>query len=121
YNGATIASSVYEVEYYTGDSRFLNPAHSDYDPNASAVCTNSQNAAGWSASPPTDLGQVRAVRVLYQNVDLPHSDSRPALRVNQQVKADVPDGMDIWVWSDFRRLGAGTEGRWASADDVSVV
>lgn len=118
YSNAAIDPSTYTIQYLTGDNQYLNPDSATYDPNKSRACQNDDDATTWTESIPNDLTTVKAVRVLYQTTDLPHADSRPALRVGQKVKEEVDNGQEVWVWSDYRRPGNGS---WDGSHEGSGV
>ncbi|NOV97369.1 DUF7507 domain-containing protein [Isoptericola halotolerans] len=118
---ASAAALDLPVEYYVGTASLLDPDSPSYDPNASEVCGQ---AAGWVSDPPADLSTVRAVRTEFNpNTDVPGS-AWPALRVTQEINADVDPGQDIWTWAAVRNVNTGNWGyrsRSMDPDDVGVL
>lgn len=111
------------IEYYTGSAAMLNPDSGSYDPNAWEGCGGT---TGWTATAPTNLSAVRAVRVIYNPTSGVPSTSRPYLETSQRVNDDVPVGRDVWMWSAY--IGpSGTDPSWnypnrsMSAADVTDV
>ncbi|MFC8797847.1 hypothetical protein ACFT2C_08940 [Promicromonospora sp. NPDC057138] len=81
------------VEYYTGGDPTLDPAGGSYDPDA-FYCGGD---GAWSTTLPSDLSQVRAVRViLTQGAAEATSLSHITPVVFQTIKPDTPVGTDVW-------------------------
>lgn len=112
------------VEYYTGSAALLDPDSGSYDPNLWEGCGAN---GGWSATPPEDLGSVRAVRTVYNpSTDVPPT-SRVFLGARVRIDEDVEVGQDVWMWSAYLSPNAGSSNQWIytsrsnNPSDISLV
>ncbi|MGK3951766.1 hypothetical protein ACLKM7_05495 [Microbacterium sp. I2] len=81
-------------EYYTGTSPNLDPASPGYNPSA-FDCAPS---AGWSTTPPANLADVKAVRVVMtQGQAEAHVDDPSITPVaNLRIRPGTPAGTEVW-------------------------
>lgn len=81
-------------EYYTGTSPNLDPASPGYNPSA-FDCTPS---AGWSTTPPANLADVKAVRVVMtQGQAEAHTDDPSITPVAYvRIRPETPAGTEVW-------------------------
>jgi uncharacterized repeat protein (TIGR01451 family) len=81
-------------EYYTGTSAALDPASASYDPNAFDCAPD----AGWSETPPANLADVKAVRVVMtQGQAEAHADDPSITPVaNLRIRPGTPAGTEVW-------------------------
>lgn len=81
-------------EYYTGTSPTLDPASAGYNPSA----FDCGPAAGWSTTPPANLADVKAVRVVMtQGQAEAHVDDPSITPVaNLRIRPGTPAGTEVW-------------------------
>jgi uncharacterized repeat protein (TIGR01451 family)/fimbrial isopeptide formation D2 family protein len=82
------------VEYYTGSDAHLDPTSASYDPNGFDCGVS----GSWSATPPGDLSQVKAVRVTITQGQIEAYSDHPNITpiVFQTIKPGTPPGTDVW-------------------------
>ena len=86
-----------QVEYYTGNTPVLNPESGDYDPSK----FNCNIASGWSTTAPSDLTQVKAVRVQFPS-ELANEYPYMVFPMATTIHDDVEVGQDIWMFGWLR-------------------
>lgn len=106
------------VEYYTGASPLLDPTpgNAAYDPDAFDCGV----PAGWSTTPPADLADVRAVRIVYPFSEYeasPFPNQAITLFANTRISDDAQPGQDIWMFGSILR----GQGVWVGQGAGNVV
>ncbi|MEV0891664.1 hypothetical protein [Promicromonospora sp. NPDC050262] len=83
-------------EYYTGTSPNLDPASGSYDPNTFDCGPDD----GWSTTPPANLADVRAVRVVMtQGQAEAHADDPSITPVAfVRIRPETPPGTEVWTF-----------------------
>lgn len=102
-DAGTESAARFPLEYYVGTNSYLNPGHSNYDPNHFSC---GWDPGGWTTTAPSDLSTVRAVRSMYTLADARTSTAtREVITVEAEIKEDTPIGQDVWsfgqrYWAD---------------------
>ncbi|WP_307815982.1 DUF7507 domain-containing protein [Myceligenerans indicum] len=83
-------------EYYTGASPNLDPASGSYDPNTFDCGPDD----GWSTTPPANLADVKAVRVVMtQGQAEAHADDPSITPVAfVRIRPETPPGTEVWTF-----------------------
>lgn len=104
------------IQYYTGASPLLDPApgNAAYNPDAFDCGV----AAGWSSTPPADLAEVGAVRIVYPFTEYatsPFPNQAITLYANIRISDDAQPGQDIWMFGSILR----GQGDWVGTEGGS--